>query len=102
LQRTSPIAAYIDNGLRAQGKTELHVIDLRSGVQAIVFRSQTRAYTPGWPARIDAPPDWIFLTPEAACLPPSDNAGALLNWRNGELVPLGMKEAPPGTCNGQG
>ena len=102
LQRTSPIAAYINNGLRAQGKTELHVVDLRSGVQAIAYRSQTRAYTPGLPGRIEAPPDWIFLTPEASCLPPSDNVGALLNWRTGEIVRLGMEESPPGLCNGQG
>lgn len=102
LHRTSPIAAYINNGLRVQGKTELHVIDLRSGAQAVAFRSEDRIYEPGWPGRVEAPPDWIFLTPDASCLPPSDNVGALLKWHTGELVPLGMEESPPGLCNGQG
>jgi hypothetical protein len=102
IQRTAPIGAFVDNALRSSGKTELHVIDLRTGVQAIAFRSEDRAYEPGSVADIEAPPDWIFLTPDASCVPPSENVGALLNWHTGELVPLGMHEAPPGSCNGQG
>ncbi len=102
IQRMAPIGVYVDNALRSEGKTELHVIDLRSGTQAVAFRSEDRVYEPGLAARIEAPPDWIFIAPDAACLPPSDNVGALLNWHTGELVPLGMREAPPGTCNGQG
>lgn len=101
-QRTVPIGVYIDNTLRIEGKTELHVIDLRSGVDAVAFRSEDRVYEPGLAGRLEAPADWIFMTPDASCLPPSDNVGVLLNWRTGELVRLGMKEAPPGTCNGQG
>lgn len=100
IERLAPIGAYIDNGLRLAGKTELHVIDLSSGVQAIVYRNQKRAYLPGSPAEIEAPPDWIFLEPQQ-CFPlPPDNFGALPNWRTGELIPLGMEEAPPGQCQG--
>jgi hypothetical protein len=102
IQRMAPIASYVDNTIRANGKTELHVVDLRTGADAVAFRSEDRIYEPALAGRLEAPPDWIFLAPDAACLPPSDNVGALLNWHTGELVPLGMAEAPPGTCNGQG
>lgn len=69
-------------------------------MQATVYRNEERAYLPGWSARIEAPSDWIFVVPEGCFPPPPDNFGALVNWRTGELVPLGMEEAPPGPCNG--
>jgi hypothetical protein len=96
LQRTAPIAAYTDQP--SDPKTELHVIDVHSGVEAIAFRSEVH-YDPGWPGMIEAPADWIFI--ESEC-PRPDSVGALLNWHTGELVPLGWEEAPSGFCNGEG
>jgi hypothetical protein len=100
VQPRGNVGAFEERAAKDAGGTTIHVIDLETGNDRLVFRNLQRVYVPGWPARIELPPDWVFLVPEACFPPPPDRFGALLNWRTGELVPLGMEEAAPELCQG--
>ena len=100
VQPQATMAVVQEFAAKDVGGTAIHVIDLETGNDRLVFRNRQRVYLPGWPARIELPPDWIFLVPEACFPPPPDRFGALLNWRTGELAPLGMEEAEPDLCQG--